>query len=245
VNLYGAAVGLSVLGSFGGVIAASTFLLLGDSIRVKVLPWAISYAVGTLLGVAVLALLPQALERLPAGRALGTLLIGVLAFFLLEKLVLWRHCHDSNECEVHTSSAASLVIVGDAFHTFVDGAVIAAAVVTSIPLGVTTALAVATHEIPQEVGDVAILLRAGFSRGRAFTLNLLSGIGGILGAVGMLMASHSLPNLLPYVLAFAAGNFLYVAMSDLIPDLHRGGLEGGPFRQLLLIGAGILTIVAL
>jgi zinc and cadmium transporter len=245
VHLYGAAVGLSVLGSFGGVIAASTFLLLGDSIRVKVLPWAISYAVGTLLGVAVLALLPQALERLPPTRALGTLLVGVLAFFLLEKLVLWRHCHDTDECEVHTSSAASLVIVGDAFHTFVDGAVIAAAVLTSIPLGVTTALAVATHEIPQEVGDVAILLRAGFSRGRAFTLNLLSGIGGILGAVGMLMASHSLPNLLPYVLAFAAGNFLYVAMSDLIPDLHRGGLEGGPFRQLLLIGAGILTIIAL
>jgi zinc and cadmium transporter len=245
VNLYVAAVGLSVLGSFGGVIVASAFLLLGDSLRVKVIPWAISYAVGTLLGVAVLALLPQALERLPPVRALGTLLVGVLSFFLLEKLVIWRHCHDSDECEVHTSSAASLVIVGDAFHTFVDGAVIAAAVVTSIPLGITTAIAVATHEIPQEVGDVAILLRAGFSRGRAFTLNLLSGIGGILGAGGMLLASQSLPNVLPYVLAFAAGNFMYVAMSDLIPDLHRGGLEGGPFRQLLLIGAGILTIVAL
>lgn len=245
MNLYVAAVGLSVLGSFGGVIVASAFLLLGDALRVKVIPWAISYAVGTLLGVAVLALLPQALERLPPVRALGTLLVGVLSFFLLEKLVIWRHCHDSDECEVHTSSAASLVIVGDAFHTFVDGAVIAAAVVTSIPLGITTALAVATHEIPQEVGDVAILLRAGFSRGRAFTLNLLSGIGGILGAGGMLLASQSLPNVLPYVLAFAAGNFMYVAMSDLIPDLHRGGLEGGPFRQLLLIGAGILTIVAL
>ena len=245
MQLFGAAVGLSVLGSFGGLIAASIFLLLGDSIRIKVVPWAISYAVGTLLGVALLALLPEALERLPPARALGTLLVGVLAFFLLEKLVIWRHCHDSQECEVHTSSAASLVIVGDAFHTFVDGAVIAAAVLTSIPLGITTALAVATHEIPQEVGDVAILLRAGFSRWRAFTLNLLSGIGGILGAAGMLIASKSLPDLLPYVLAFAAGNFLYVAMSDLIPDLHRGGLEGGPLRQLLLIGAGILTIVAL
>jgi zinc and cadmium transporter len=245
VQLYGAAVGLSVLGSFGGLLAASAFLLLGDSIRIKVVPWAISYAVGTLLGVALLALLPQALNQLPPARALGTLLVGVLAFFLLEKLVIWRHCHDSQECEVHTSSAASLVIVGDAFHTFVDGTVIAAAVLTSIPLGITTALAVATHEIPQEVGDVAILLRAGFSRGRAFLLNLLSGLGGILGAVGMLMASKSLPDLLPYVLAFAAGNFLYVAMSDLIPDLHRGGLEGGPLRQLLLIGAGILTIVAL
>ena len=245
MHLYAVAVGLSVLGSFGGLLAASTFLLLGETIRVKVLPWAISYAVGTLLGVALMALLPEALERLPAARALGTLLAGVLAFFLLEKLVIWRHCHDSHECEVHTSTAASLVIVGDAFHTLVDGAVIAAAVLTSIPLGITTALAVATHEIPQEVGDVAILLRAGFSRGRAFTLNLLSGIGGILGAAGMLAASQSMPTLLPYVLAFAAGNFLYVAMADLIPDLHRGGLEGGPIRQLILIGAGILTIVAL
>jgi zinc and cadmium transporter len=245
VQLYAVAVGLSVLGSFGGLLAASTFLLLGDGLRLKIVPWAISYAVGTLLGVALLALLPEALERLPPHRALATLLCGVLAFFLLEKLVLWRHCHDASECEVHTSSAASLVIVGDAFHTFVDGAVIAAAVVTSIPLGITTALAVATHEIPQEVGDVAILLRAGFSRWRAFTLNLLAGIGGILGAIGMLAASRSMPDLLPYVLAFAAGNFLYVAMSDLIPDLHRGGLEGGPFRQLILIGAGILTIAAL
>ena len=245
MHLYAVAVGLSVLGSFGGLLAASTFLLLGDTVRVKVLPWAISYAVGTLLGVALMALLPQALERLPAARALGTLLAGVLAFFLLEKLVIWRHCHDSHDCEVHTSTAASLVIVGDAFHTLVDGAVIAAAVLTSIPLGITTALAVATHEIPQEVGDVAILLRAGFSRGRAFTLNLLSGIGGILGAAGMLAASQSMPTLLPYVLAFAAGNFLYVAMADLIPDLHRGGLEGGPIRQLILISAGILTIVVL
>jgi zinc and cadmium transporter len=245
VRIYAVAVGLSVLGSFGGLLAASVFLLLGDGLRLKVVPWAISYAVGTLLGVSLLALLPQTLDTLSADAALGTLLGGVLSFFLLEKLVLWRHCHDTRDCEVHTSSAASLVIVGDAFHSFVDGAVIAAAVLTSIPLGITTALAVAAHEIPQEVGDVAILLRAGFSRGRAFTLNLLSGIGGILGAIGMMAASHSMPYVLPYVLAFAAGSFLYVAMSDLIPDLHRGGIEGGPVRQLLLIGAGILTIVAL
>lgn len=245
VQIYGAAIGLSVLGSFGGLLVASIFLLLGDGLRVRLVPWAISYAVGTLLGVALLALLPQALERLPPPAALGTLLGGVLSFFLLEKLVIWRHCHDAHECEVHTSSAASLVIVGDAFHTFIDGAVIAAAVITSVPLGVTTALAVAAHEIPQEVGDVAILLRAGYSRGRAFTLNLLSGIGGILGAIAMLGASKSVPGLMPYVLAFAAGNFLYIAMADLIPDLHRGGIEGGPVRQLLLISAGILTIVAL
>lgn len=242
VHTYATAVGLSVLGSLGGLLTASTFLLLGDSLRVKLVPWLISYAVGTLLGVSLLALLPEALEHLAPASAMMALLTGVLTFFLLEKFVLWRHCHDAQECELHTSSAASLVIVGDAFHTFVDGAVIAAAVLTSVPLGVTTAIAVATHEIPQEVGDVAILLRAGFSRLRAFTLNLMAGIGGILGAVGMLAASEWVPNLLPYVLSFAAGNFLYVAMSDLIPDLHRGGVEGGPLRQLLLIVAGLATI---
>ena len=245
VELYATAVGLSVLGSLGGLLTASTFLLLGDHLRVKLVPWLISYAVGTLLGVALLALLPEALEQIPPAPALGTLLAGVLAFFLLEKFVLWRHCHDTDDCAVHTSRAASLVIVGDSFHTFVDGAVIAAAVITSVPLGITTALAVAAHEIPQEVGDVAILLRAGFSRTRAFMLNLASSAGGILGAVGMLAASDHIPNLLPYVLSFAAGNFLYIAMSDLIPDLHRGGLQGGPIRQLLLIVAGVATITLL
>ena len=197
MQIYGAAVGLSVLGSLGGLLTASLFLLLGDSLRVRLVPWLISYAVGTLLGVALLALLPQALTQIPPAAALGTLLAGVLSFFLLEKLVIWRHCHDAHECEIHTSSAASLVIVGDAFHTFVDGAVIAAAVVTSVPLGITTALAVAAHEIPQEVGDVAILLRAGNSRLRAFTLNLLAGVGGVLGAVGMLLASRTVPTCSP------------------------------------------------
>ena len=245
MQIYAAAVGLSILGSVGGLITASAFLLLGAGIRLKVVPWLISYAVGTLLGAALLALLPEALELLPPATALGTLLVGVLAFFLLEKLVIWRHCHSGHDCEVHTSSAASLVIVGDAFHAFVDGAVIAAAVVTSVPLGITTAIAVATHEIPQEVGDVAILLRAGYSRARALSLNLMSAAGGVLGATAMLLASQALPNALPYVLSFAAGSFLYVAMSDLIPDLHRGGVEGGPIKQLLLIGAGIATIALL
>ena len=244
MQVYAAAVGLSVLGSLGGLLTASLFLLLGDSLRVRLVPWLISYAVGTLLGVALLALLPEALAHLDPTRALATLLGGVLVFFLLEKLVIWRHCHSANDCEVHTSSAASLVIVGDAFHTFIDGAVITAAVMTSVPLGLTTALAAAAHEIPQELGDVAILLRAGYSRRRALTLNLMSAIGGVLGALAMLAATQALPNALPYVLAFSAGAFLYVAMADLIPDLHHG-IGGGGARQLLLIIAGLLTIVLL
>jgi zinc and cadmium transporter len=242
VRLLVVAVGLSILGSLGGIIVASSFLLLGEAIRVRLVPWLISYAVGTLIGVALLGLVPESLSELPARPAMLTMAVGILAFFLLEKWVLWRHCHDDEACHVH-NTAASLVIVGDAFHTFVDGAVIAAAVLTSIPLGLTTALAVAAHEIPQEVGDVAILLRAGYSRLRAFTLNVLAGAGGILGAAGMVLAGRIVPQVLPYVLAFAAGNFLYVAMSDLIPDLHRGGVGGA--RQVLLIAAGIVTIALL
>lgn len=238
------AVGLSVVGSLGGLLTASSFLLLGDRIRLRLVPWLISYAVGTLVGVALLALVPEAIAQLPPRRAMITLAAGILTFFVLEKAVLWRHCHDEEGCHVH-SSAASLVIIGDAFHTFVDGALIAAAVLTAVPLGVTTALAVAAHEIPQEVGDVAILLRAGYSPGRAFMLNLLAATGGVLGAAGMVLASRVLPGTLPYVLAFAAGNFLYVAMADLIPGLHRDAGAAGGARQLLLIGAGIATIAAL
>jgi len=243
VTLLGTAIGLSILGSLGGIIVASSFLLLGEAIRVRLVPWLISYAVGTLIGVALLALVPEALGELPARPAMLTMAAGILSFFLLEKAVIWRHCHHDEDCHVH-STAASLVIIGDVLHTFVDGAVIAAAVLTSVPLGVTTAIAVATHEIPQEVGDVAILLRAGYSRMRAFTLNVLAGLGGILGAAAMVLASKAVPQGLPYVLAFAAGNFLYVAMSDLIPDLHRGNSVGG-IRQVLLIGAGIATIAVL
>jgi zinc and cadmium transporter len=243
VQVYAAAIGFSVLGSVGGLATASTFLLLGDGLRIKLVPWLISYAVGTLLGVSLLALLPEALATLPPPQALGTLLGGVLVFFLLEKLVLWRHCHTGHECEVHTSSAASLVIVGDAFHTFVDGALIAAAVLTSIPLGATTAVAVAAHEIPQEVGDVAILLAAGYSRRRALILNVISGAAGIGGALFAYAAVGVLPGIRPYVLAVSSASFLYIAMSDLIPDLHRGQMDRNAWRQVLLIGLGIATVL--
>ena len=242
MRLAAIAIGLSILGSLGGVIVASSFLLLGETLRTRLVPWLVSYAVGTLVGVALIALVPEALASLPARPAMFTMVLGILSFFLLEKAVIWRHCHDDEACHVH-NTAASLVIVGDALHTFVDGAVIAAAVLTSVPLGLTTALAVAAHEIPQEVGDVAILLRAGYSRSRAFTLNVLAGAGGILGAAAMVAAGRVVPNALPYVLAFAAGNFLYVAMADLIPDLHRGGHGGA--RQVFLIAAGVITIALL
>ena len=244
MRVWPAALALSVLGSAGGLLTASLLLFAGQSLLARVVPWLVSYAVGTLLGAALLGLVPQALAAIPAQEALGALLAGILAFFVLEKLVLWRHCHVDHECEIHRSTA-TLIIVGDAFHTFVDGVVIAAATLVSVPLGVTTALAVAAHEIPQEAGDFAILLAAGYSRPRALWLNLSSAAAGLLGASAMLLFGSQTPGVVPYVLAFAAGSFLYVAMADLIPTLHRGSLDSNAFRQLSLIGLGVATMVIL
>ena len=243
MSLLSTALGLSLLGSFGGLFVASTLLLFNESVRAKIVPWLVSYAVGALLGASLLGLIPEALAELPPDRVLGSLLAGIVVFFMLEKLVLLRHCH-TDHCQVH-GAAAQMVIIGDAFHNFIDGAIIAAAVLTSVPLGINTAIAIAAHEIPQEVGDFAILLHSGFSRKRAMVLNVASGAAGIAGAlVGYSMVSV-LPYVRPYVLAFSSASMLYIAMSDLIPDLHRGTVDRNSLRQVLLIGAGIATVVLL
>ena len=205
------------------------------------MPWLVSYAVGALLGVALLALLPEALAELAPQPVFGTLLAGILIFFVLEKLVLLRHCH-TDECQVH-GATAPLVFIGDAFHNFLDGAIICTAVLTSVPLGINTAIAVAAHEIPQEVGDVAVLLAAGYSRGRALLLNIVTGGSGILGAILAFAAVEVVPGIRPYVLAISSASLLYIAMSDLIPDLHRGTIDASAMRQVFLIAAGIGTIV--
>lgn len=236
------ALGLSLLGSLGGLLVASTLLLFPDKVRTRLLPWLISYAVGALLGVALLALLPEALQSLESSIVFGTLLFGILLFFVLEKLVLLRHCH-TDECHVH-AAAAPLVLFGDAFHNFIDGATIGTATLTSVPLGINTALAVAAHEIPQEVGDVAILLASGYSRRQALLLNVLSGASGIAGALLAIVTIGVAPAVRPYVLVLSSASLLYIAMSDLIPDLHRGQTDRSALRQVLLIGAGVLTVMA-
>lgn len=245
MKLFAVAVALSICGNVGGIFVAAPLLLFRERARAVALPNLVSYAIGTLLGVALLALLPEALAHVTGATIFGDLLAGILVFFALEKLVVWHHCHAPAACEVHRSSAATLVLLGGAIHNFADGAVITAAVLSSLPLGVSTALAVAAHQIPQEVGDFAILLNAGYSRSRAFLFNVLSGCGSLAGGVTMYLAAESLPDILPRVLAFAAGSFLYVAMADLIPDLHRGELGGSAIRQVLLIGAGVGTILLL
>jgi len=237
------AVGLTVLGSLGGVLVASALLFFNDKARDKVVPWLVSYAVGTLLGVALLVILPEALAHLAPLRVMSSLLGGIMLFFLLEKLVLWRHCH-THDCEAH-GGAAPMVIIGTAFHNFLDGVVIGTAVLTSIPLGVSTSLAVLTHEIPQEVGDFAILLHSGYSRRRALMLNVLSGVTAVAGAVLAVFTLDWVPVLNEYILSVSAASFLYIAMADLIPDLHRGRIDAKTLRQLALALAGIGTIVLL
>ena len=237
------ALGLSVVGGLGGLLVASGLLLVRDSTRSALVPWLVSYAVGALLGASMLAILPQTFDQLPPTHVLGTLLAGILLFFVLEKLVLWRHCH-THDCEVHDGSVVP-VLVGDAFHNFVDGAVIAAAVMTSVPLGISTAVAVAAHEIPQELGDFAILLHSGYSRSRAMLLNVLSAGASAVGAVAAFAAFDFVPLMLPYFLALAAASFLYVAMADLIPGLHRGRTDASSLRQIILIAAGIATMLVL
>jgi zinc and cadmium transporter len=244
VFIWPAVLGLSMAGSLGGLLTASLLLLFNRPARDRVVPWLVSYAVGTLLGVALLDLLPQALAVISPTPVFATLLAGIFTFFILEKLVIWRHCHDDHACEIHPSTV-TLVVVGDAIHTFVDGVVIAAASLVSLPLGVTAALAVAAHEIPQEVGDFAILLAAGHSRSRALLLNLSSATAGLVGAAAMLVFGSQTPEIVPFVLAFAAGSFLYVAMADLIPNLHRGAVDRNAVRQTVLIALGVGTIVVM
>ena len=237
------ALGLSILGGLGGLLVAASVLLIKDSARTRIVPELVSYAVGALLGAAMLKILPEASEQLPPVRLYASLLAGVMLFFVLEKLVLWRHCH-THDCEVHDGSVAG-VVVGDAFHNFVDGAVIATAVMTSVPLGITTAIAIAAHEIPQELGDFAILLHAGYSRTQALLLNVLSGLSSAAGAVIAFVAFDFVPTLRPYCLALSAASFLYVAMADLIPGLHRGRTDAASMRQIVLIALGIGTMIVL
>lgn len=232
--------GFSVLGSVGAVAGAALFLYFPEGSRKILVPHLVSYATGTLLGAAFLGMIPAGLNLAPAATVTATVLAGMVLFFVLEKLVLWRHCHDS-ACEVH-GRAAPLILIGDAFHNFVDGVVIAAAFLTSMPLGVTASLAVVAHEVPQEVGDFAILLDNGYGRAKALVLNTVSAATTLPGAMLAYFWLDEMRGAVPYILAISAASFIYIAAADLIPGLHRQGTAAASLRQLVLLLAGIGTI---
>jgi zinc and cadmium transporter len=233
----------SLLGSIGAIAGAGLILALPMVIRGRLLPYLISYATGTLLGAAFLGMIPAALEQAPTREILATVLAGMVLFFMLEKLVLWRHCHDS-DCMVH-GHAAPLILVGDAFHNFVDGVVITAAFLISVPLGVATSIAVIAHEVPQEIGDFAILLESGYSRSKALAMNTLSAATTLPGAMLAYFWLEDTRTLVPYILALSAASFIYIATADLVPNLHRRVLLQDALRQIILMLLGIGTIVLL
>ena len=246
----------SLIGGLLSIVLASIFLLFNDNIRNAILPHLLSFAIGTLLGAALLGLIPHALESdfsIDPHRVGLTLLIGMLTFFLLEKLVVWRHCHHHN-CDGHLpkapiqrpphkkQAAGTLILVGDTIHNFVDGVLIAAAFMIDIHLGIVTALAVAAHEIPQELGDFAILLRSGFSHSRALWYNALSSLSTPIGALLAYFILTDMQQFLPYALVIAASSFIYIAVADLIPDLHTKIRPSETLQQIALIAAGVFFI---
>ncbi len=245
----------SLLGGVLSVMVASTFLLLPATVRSRLVPHLVSFAIGSLLGAAFLGLLPHALMGSGVEdfhSIFLAVLLGLLSFFLLEKLVLWRHCH-SDHCEAHgadqshdhdgdSKAAGITVLVGDGMHNFVDGILIAAAFLTDIHLGIVTALAIAAHEIPQEVGDFVVLLHSGFTRAKALLYNVLSSLATIVGALLAYWWLAGMEEILPYVLAVAASSFIYIAVADLIPGLHKRTEASATVQQMLLIASGVAVI---
>ncbi len=230
----------SILGSVGAIAGAALLLLFPQSTRKILLPCLLSYATGTLLAAAFLGMIPHGLQQATPIAISATVLAGIVLFFTLEKLIIWRHCHDA-KCEVHTA-AGPLILIGDAFHNFVDGFVIAAAFLTSIPLGIAASLAVIAHEIPQEVGDFAILLDNGYSKTRALLLNMLSSLATLPGAMIAYFFLGTTREAVPFILALSAASFIYIAIADLVPILHRQTGLTATLRQLGLMLAGIGTI---
>jgi zinc and cadmium transporter len=249
---------ISAASLIGGVLSVALAALVSFATRAHWVSSLISFAIGALLGAAFLEVLPHAFGNATDLHALSaTVLGGILAFFVLEKLVLWRHCH-VEDCEAHgehpggaparvpaavhghdQGRSGLMIIIGDGFHNFVDGVLIAAAFMENTALGIVTATAVIAHEIPQEVGDFLILLHSGYSKTRAFMLNLLSSLMMVVGAIGAYFALQFFSGWVPTLLALAAASMIYVAVADLIPGLHRRPELAATFQQVLLIGLGV------
>jgi zinc and cadmium transporter len=234
----------------GGTLSAG-LAAISLKVRASWVPMLVSFAIGALLGAAFLEVIPHAFERGNPHEAAVAILGGIFAFFVMEKLLLWRHCHTEN-CEVHDPHASShdrgrsglLIVVGDTVHNFVDGLLIAAAFLQSTELGIIAAVAIIAHEIPQEVGDFLILLHSGYSRARALAMNLLSSVATVIGGVIGYFALQFVADWEATLLGVVAASMIYVAVADLIPGLHRQPELRDTASQTLLIALGIAAIAA-
>jgi zinc and cadmium transporter len=224
-------------------VAAIGFVLLAEKIQKALVSTLISFATGTLLTTALLGLIPEAIESVGGEPHLimPYVLGGILFFFFLEKFIIWRNCTDE-DCDVH-AAAGPIVLVGDAFHNFIDGIVIAAGFLTGFTVGLAAAIAIIAHEIPQETGDFGILLHGGYSKKKAFIYNSISSITTIPAAVISYFVLGSISFIMPYALAISAASFLYIALSDLTPELHKKWGLKQTLKQLVLILTGVLIMI--
>jgi len=274
----------------GGLLSVSLAAVFALNLRTAWIPMLVSYAIGAMLGAVFLEILPHAFEEATSVESISaTLLFGLLLFFVLEKLVIWRHCH-GDHCEVHaihneancpdvqhgssvqeggakfrpvksqshapsitqshshvhshhdSGRSGMMIMIGDTFHNFVDGVLIAAAFLVDVKLGMVTALAIISHEIPQEVGDFLILLHSGYSKKQAFIFNLVSSLATLIGGLIAYFALQFVMSWIPYILGLAAASMLYVAVADLIPSLHKRTELKATISQVSLISLGVATI---
>lgn len=227
----------SILGSILGLIGG-IFLLWQERLTRRISIYLISFAAGALLGAAFLNLLPEVITR-EKGSILVFTLGGILIMFLVEKYLLWYHCHN-RECPVH--SFTYMILIGDGIHNFIDGIIIGASFLIGIPLGIITTLAIAFHEIPQEIGDFGVLVHGGWEKRRVLLYNFLTALIAPLAAVLAYFSAPFLNKALVSLIAFAAGNFIYIAGSDLIPEIHKEYKLDKAILQTICLGLGILII---
>ena len=233
----------SLLGSVCSVGFAALLLLFNGKRMLFVTSSLIPYAIGTLLGASFFGMIPHAQQQLSSERVFPIVIAGLILFFMLEKFALWRHCHEK-PCDIHTR-AGTMILVGDSLHNFVDGVAIAVAFNSSVSLGIATSIAVIAHEVPQEVGDFAILLESGYAKSNALLWNTLSSLAALPGAVMTFFLLPVIQPTVPYLLSISAASFIYIALADLVPGRRAtGGLQSLSW-ELPLIALGVGTIAAL
>lgn len=236
----------SILGSIGAITVAAAFVFIGEKYQKILIPILISFATGVLLAAALLGLIPEAVEGLggEAHLIMPYVLGGIIVFFFMEKIIIWRNCRNK-ECEVHSHASGPIILIGDSLHNLTDGIVIAAAFLTDITLGISAGLTILVHELAHETGDFGILLHSGYTKKKAFLYNVISSSTTIPAAIIGFFIIGSITPVVPYILAISASSFIYIALSDLTPDLHQHTDLKYSIRQLIMIITGILLMVVL
>jgi len=233
-----------LLVSFISLVGVFSLSLREDVLK-KYINFFISLAIGALLGDALIHIIPEAFESGLNTSMIGILIIvGILLFFVIEKFIHWHH-HGEDKEEEHIHPVGKLVLFTDGFHNLIDGAIIGASFLVSIPVGIATTIAVILHEIPQEIGDFAVLIHAGYTKRRALWLNFLSALASIVGLMIVFVFGNIVEGAALYFIPIAAGGFIYIAVADLIPELHKTKNIKHSIIQIAIIMLGVLSMLTL